>query len=519
MKEARQIGQVLEELEEQLEEHVGTGVLPPVFIPGFIKQQAAEPCLDILANLPTGLHPLILAHAAAPLDTCKASAAILQDPGHLAAWMTAAAAEGKLQKPVQVAAELGQWKVCSILLQNVEGHVYPNFDLSLALYDATEAGQVQLVQQLLEKGAWASEPWSYPHHRYGGEGGAAGLVHFAWTPTPVRTEGQWAPCFSCLIPYRPWFTLSCCAVNDWTYSQDDWNRFVQLLEMEHILVAAARLGNADICSLLLKHNIYPKAVLKALTPASTLGHLAVVQLLLEEVNRREPAPQKLRPALCAAAKGAHLGLVRCLVEHGAHVTLPSDPAPPSDSGVSDSEDDEYGSSEDEEGGTDPTETSCMVAAAAGGSIEVLELLSTSGASLGQHWGAAIEAATHRRHLIAVQWLQTRAPPVPAAGPQQLPGGQHSAGAAQGAAEGYRYWKRYGFITWWTNPLVRDAMDRKVDLLQMLLQTGRWSKSQVNDALLATSCTDHRDVDIMQLLRQHGADVNIVEPPPPAGARN
>jgi hypothetical protein len=77
--------------------------------------------------------------------------------------MTAAAGQRKLQKPVQVAAELKQWKVCSLLLQKVDNHAYhSNYDISTALYHAAKAGQVQLVEQLLAKGAWQKIPWSEP---------------------------------------------------------------------------------------------------------------------------------------------------------------------------------------------------------------------------------------------------------------------------------------------------------------------------------------------------------------------
>jgi hypothetical protein len=168
MKKAKQTGQDWKDLfslEGYMleEEGVGIGAFRPVAIPGFVRQRAPVPCLHIFAGLPTHLLSLILAHAAAPLDTCKASAAILETADHLAAWMTAAVAEERLQKPVQLAAELKQWKVCSILLQTAEiDDGDDNYDISTALWHAAEAGQLKLVEQLLAKGGWRETPWSEP---------------------------------------------------------------------------------------------------------------------------------------------------------------------------------------------------------------------------------------------------------------------------------------------------------------------------------------------------------------------
>jgi hypothetical protein len=75
--------------------------------------------------------------------------------------MTTAGAQDRLKKPLQLAAEHKLWEVCSILLRDAEEDSYYT-ENSIALYYAAEAGQVELVQQLLDRGGWAERPWTEP---------------------------------------------------------------------------------------------------------------------------------------------------------------------------------------------------------------------------------------------------------------------------------------------------------------------------------------------------------------------
>jgi hypothetical protein len=104
------------------------------------------------STLPIHLQSLILAHAAVPLNTCTAAAAILQDDHLLTTWILGAAAAGKLQEPLQLAAEHQQWHICSLLIQTLE---FGDSDTqpSIALLHAAGGGQLGLVIELLAIGA------------------------------------------------------------------------------------------------------------------------------------------------------------------------------------------------------------------------------------------------------------------------------------------------------------------------------------------------------------------------------
>jgi hypothetical protein len=125
------------------------------------EQGIASPPPASFSNMPVHLQSLILAHAAAPLTTCQASAAIVKDQALLDTWVLQAAAAGTLKTPLQTAAEQGWWHLCSQLLPNM---VFSRSDCqhSIALYHAAKAGQVELVQQLLSRGAWDMYPGMFP---------------------------------------------------------------------------------------------------------------------------------------------------------------------------------------------------------------------------------------------------------------------------------------------------------------------------------------------------------------------
>jgi hypothetical protein len=122
-----------------------------------------RPSLEDFSLLPGDLQSLILAHSAAPLHTCQASAALLSDPSLSTLWLLRAAAAGLIKKPLKKAVKLQCWAACVELL----GSPYTNWmwdqQWEYAVYHAAEAGQTQVVQQLLDKMAcyWPQgNPWN-----------------------------------------------------------------------------------------------------------------------------------------------------------------------------------------------------------------------------------------------------------------------------------------------------------------------------------------------------------------------
>jgi hypothetical protein len=66
-------------------------------------------------DLPPHLQMMVLAHAAAPLQTCRASACIKEDPQLL---YTRLLADVRIKQPLMAAAKLQQWDTCLMLLRN-----------------------------------------------------------------------------------------------------------------------------------------------------------------------------------------------------------------------------------------------------------------------------------------------------------------------------------------------------------------------------------------------------------------
>jgi hypothetical protein len=185
---------------------------------------------------------MVLAHAAAPFTTCQASSAIVKDQALLDTWVLQAAAAGTLKKPVQVAAEQGWWHLCSQLLTNM---VFSDSRSQhcIALYYAAKAGQVELVQQLLDKGAWM-DSWSYP----------------------VTNE----------------------ILNLYTSGRGSrgLSIFRDIVCRSHPLIAPASNGHAGVCKLLLGKHLHPDVVYLSLCGAATGGHLSVAELMLKELQRQ-----------------------------------------------------------------------------------------------------------------------------------------------------------------------------------------------------------------------------------------
>jgi ankyrin repeat protein len=205
---------------------------------------------------------------------------------------------------------------------------------SFALYHAAKAGQVELVQQLLDKGAWKDYPWSYPLPN--------AMVNYL--------ERVMAP--------------------------GDLKIFWALLRTGNPLAAAASKGHTDVCTLLLKKRVHTPVVHQALCRAAAGGHLAVVRLMAEENH------QFASDAFPGHVPGAFLG----------------SKVMPSSSFVADV---------NEEALPYPT---CLVAAAAGGNPAIVQLLLDLGVSFGQHWEQALAEATSRGHSEMVRLLLSKAPP-------------------------------------------------------------------------------------------------------------
>jgi ankyrin repeat protein len=227
------------------------------------------------SHLPSELQPLILAYAAAPFDTCKASAEILQDDSLLAAWVTAAA--DRLDSLLQQAAESHLWRICSIL---VRCGVYDRhgYEHSLALHHAAAAGQVNLAQELIKAGAWADPPW-----------------------------GDWSSSKSDSGPGSE------------DESEKSEHSYSGLQELRHPLGGAAANGHPDIVRLLLKQPMHTCFIGEAVCAAAASGHLEVVKLLATERPDASSSPWIMEAPLAVAAYFKHVPIVQYLLQQGADI--------------------------------------------------------------------------------------------------------------------------------------------------------------------------------------------------------
>jgi hypothetical protein len=197
------------------------------------------------------------------------------------------------------------------------------------LYHAAKAGQLELVQQLLCKDAWRDKPWSCGDKYLG--------KHFC-----KHGMGR---------------------------------NFQTLLFTGHPFAAAASQGHTEVCRLLLRQGIHRDVVHVALCRAAAGGHLAVVQLLIEVLQRRHKDNNGPDPGAVLASV-----VIKCPL---LFKDLYGDAVP-------------Y-----------PT---CLVAAAAGGNPAIVQLLLDLGVPFNQHWEQAIAEATRRGHSEVVNLLISKAPP-------------------------------------------------------------------------------------------------------------
>jgi hypothetical protein len=117
-----------------------------------LDSQHSNPTWHSFPQLSSELQSLILAWVGAPLNTCRASLAVLKDAHMAAAWMIAS----DRLSPLLRACRLMRWDVCSQLLGNNRQYNYTptQYQLCFALSEAAEQGQLELVNMLISQGAW-----------------------------------------------------------------------------------------------------------------------------------------------------------------------------------------------------------------------------------------------------------------------------------------------------------------------------------------------------------------------------
>jgi hypothetical protein len=119
---------------------------------GMVAAQSQVSSCTGFTQLPLHLQTLLLSWAAAPLDTCKAAAALASDPQLTAQWLLQ-----NRRQPVLAAAKYGLWDACRHLL-DASGPL-PRAMAYAAVQAAAAAGQEQVITRLLH---CAEEP-----HRMG----------------------------------------------------------------------------------------------------------------------------------------------------------------------------------------------------------------------------------------------------------------------------------------------------------------------------------------------------------------
>jgi hypothetical protein len=134
-----------------------SGLPNPTQPPPCATQRGGGPAT--FSHLPPELQSRVFAHAGAPFNTCKVSAAVAIDDSLLHIWMREA--EDYPDAALSTAAWGKKWDVCFLILQ----YWVPNdiddrgYELGAALVCAAGAGQLELVQQLIDAGGWAHACW------------------------------------------------------------------------------------------------------------------------------------------------------------------------------------------------------------------------------------------------------------------------------------------------------------------------------------------------------------------------
>jgi hypothetical protein len=148
----------------------------------------------------------------------------------------------------------------------------------------------------------------------------------------------------------------------------------------------------------------------------------------------------------------------------------------------------------------------VVAAAVGGNPAVLQLLVDRGAKLENCWHEALAQAAGEGHYKAVQWLLTEAVAMlsscPWLGQEQWDHIKHQKVHWTGLST----WQEQGLWVWTrhSSPLKSAAVRGHPSVVQMLLDCGQFCGCKGQALSYAAY---HGYLSVMQLLIQHGADVN------------
>jgi ankyrin repeat protein len=413
-----------------------------------------------LSDLPEEILSPIWAAGGGPLDTCKATAAISFTPSFIATWLLS----GGHPTALITAARHKQWQACLLILASKPKR--RRYALAHTLAMAVVDGQLEVVTELMNQGAWAEWAWS----RDGAD-----------VPQDQPLSKLWSDSLR------------------QGYATVEEVRIVKRLE--HPLVTAAKGGQADMCSLFLeKGDVGLRHMHLALCAAANQGHLSIMQLLLGlDVALSEPGTGA-SSVLCEACEGGHLHVVQFLLDFGADA------------------DNKAGTQWSYTRATKARvhrETCPLLAAAHNGSPAVLQLLTDMGATLTSCWHECLAAASGEGHLEAVQWLLGVAESMPEGGPwqgqqefqaycqhHQLPSDPHvitpTAALTTWQDLGRMAWQDYG------SPLLSTSYRGHAQVVHALLDCGQNCGDQ-QAALAAATGEGH--LAVMQLLIAHGTDVN------------
>jgi ankyrin repeat protein len=224
------------------------------------------------SDLPVQLQSSIFALGGAPLETCKAAAAVNAAPDLTATWLTASH-----PYPLKAAALAERWDVCAHLLNGC--CIQPQalkLSLPLALSVAAHSGPVALVSRLVAEGAWAE---------------VCGSKH------------SWSFYVHCRRPRH--------VIRGFSIGVDS---------VPHPLVSAVENNRADVAALLLQQpgeQVPASLARNVLCSAAEAGNIPMMQLLISSIPAvREPGTEG--NPLSSAALGGHIPALQFLLQQGAH---------------------------------------------------------------------------------------------------------------------------------------------------------------------------------------------------------
>jgi ankyrin repeat protein len=240
---------------------------------GVTSRPLEDPPFKQFSELPQPLQSFILALGAAPLNTCKAAAAVLQQPIFTATWLTAAT-----HYPLETAAVAQKWDALLHLLNSSSNSTQlqskePRLPAFLGL--AAKHGRIDVVQMLIAKGAW---------------GELCESQHMQVSRLPNSRA-------------KPGHAQHAAGMYVW-----------------HPLIYAAESGRAEVVALLLSQPGVPVSARVgrcALCKAAEAGNNPIMQLLITSVQGLS-APGIGDNPLSAAAGAGHIPAVQFLLQQGAH---------------------------------------------------------------------------------------------------------------------------------------------------------------------------------------------------------